>query len=148
MNPSATEIAFHFGAPDKLAYAVRLLRKAVGSGARVLVLADHELLQRLDAALWGSASTDFLPHCFASAPAQVRALSPIVMADDGIGPADVSAGVLVNLAHAMPVSFERHARVIEVISTDESDRVPARQRWKTYTERGFAIVRHDLQLRS
>ena len=38
-----TEIAFHFNAPDKLAYACRLLRKAVASGARVrhsLVMAN------------------------------------------------------------------------------------------------------------
>ena len=35
-----SEVAFHFNAPDKLAYACRLLRKAVGSGARAVVLAD------------------------------------------------------------------------------------------------------------
>ena len=31
-----TDVAFHFNAPDKLAYACRLLRKAVGSGSRVV----------------------------------------------------------------------------------------------------------------
>ncbi len=148
MTSAATEVAFHFGAPDKVAYATRLLRKAVGAGARVLVLGDAEMLQRLDVALWGLAATDFLPHCFASAPAKALALSPVLMADDGLGPPDNAPGVLVNLGELMPVAFERYQRVIEVVSTDEGDRALARQRWKTYTERGFSIVRHDLQLRS
>ena len=148
MRPSATEVAFHFGAPDKLAYAVRLLRKAVGAGARVVVVADTEMLHRLDAALWASAATDFVAHCFTSAPAQVRALSPVLLADDGIGPEEHVPGVLVNLGDAVPVAFERHARVIELVSTDETDRALAGPRWKSYAERGFSIVRHDLQLRS
>ena len=32
-----TEVTFHFNAPDKLGYACRLLRKAVGKGANVIV---------------------------------------------------------------------------------------------------------------
>ena len=148
MSSASTEVAFHFGAPDKVAYAVRLLRKAVGAGARVLVLADTQTLNSLDAALWASAAADFLPHCLASAPKQARALSPVWLAQDGSNPADDSPGVLVNLAQAMPLAFERHARVIEVVSTDEGDRALARERWRTYTELGFSIVRHDLQLRS
>ena len=44
-----TEVAFHFNAPDKLGYACRLLRKAVGTGARVLDLGcgDGSLLAYL-----------------------------------------------------------------------------------------------------
>ena len=148
MSAAVTDVAFHFGAPDKVAYAVRLLRKAVGTGARVLVLADTDTLQRLDAALWGNAATDFLPHCFANAPAQALALSPVVLADDGLGPGGAPLGVLVNLGAAMPQAFERHPRVIEVVSLDADDRQQARQRWKTYTARGFAIDRKDLNLRS
>ena len=32
-----TEISFHFNVPDKLAYACRLLRKAVNAGNKVVV---------------------------------------------------------------------------------------------------------------
>ena len=38
-----TEVAFHFNAPDKQAYACRLLRKAVAGGARFVWLRDREL---------------------------------------------------------------------------------------------------------
>ena len=143
-----TDVAFHFGAPDKVVYAVRLLRKAVGTGARLLVLADTDTLQRLDVALWGDGSTDFLPHCFANAPAQALALSSVVLADDGLGPGGAPLDVLVNLGAAMPHAFDRHPRVIEVVSLDEDDRMQARKRWRSYTAQGFAIDRKDLNLRS
>jgi DNA polymerase-3 subunit chi len=143
-----TEVAFHFGAPDKLAYAVRLLRKAVGSGARVLVLAPPALLQQLDAALWASAPTDFLPHCLIDAPEKLRSLSLVVLADEGSVVNAPDLPVLVNLGAQMPQSFEHHQRVIEVVSTDEEDRATARQRWKTYAAQGYAPDSKNLNLRS
>ena len=148
MTPAVTEIAFHHGAPDKLAYALRLLRKAVGTGVRVLVLAPADLVHQLDAALWASAPADFLPHSLADAPAQVRALSLVVLADEGAPVSAPDLPVLVNLGAQMPPGFEHHQRVIEVVSTDLDDRVLARQRWKSYAAQGFAILQHDLKLRA
>ena len=66
-----TEISFHFGAPDKRGYARRLIRKAVGSGAKLWVLGDGPLLQELDSALWSLTETEFLTHCRADAPEDV-----------------------------------------------------------------------------
>lgn len=145
---AVTEVAFHFGAPDKVAYAVRLLRKAMGAGARVLVLGQAPLVQQLDTALWASAPTEFLPHCFADASAQVLALSAVVLALEGVDAPVHPLPVLVNLGAQMPPNFECHQRVIEVVSTEAEDRAMARERWKRYTARGFDIIRHDLQLRS
>jgi DNA polymerase-3 subunit chi len=47
----------------------------------------------------------------------------------------------------MPQVFEKFTRLIEVVSQDEADRSLARQRWKQYTERGYALIKHDLQLK-
>ena len=58
-----TALAFHFGAPDKLGYACRLLRKAVASGAQAVVVADAESIAQLDTDLWALSATEFLPHC-------------------------------------------------------------------------------------
>ena len=44
-----TEIAFHFNAPDKLAYACRFARKAQRAGARLVILAPRPVLTELDA---------------------------------------------------------------------------------------------------
>ena len=42
-----TEIAFHFNAPDKLAYACRFARKAQRAGARLVILAPRPVLTEL-----------------------------------------------------------------------------------------------------
>ncbi len=138
-----TEVAFHFGAPDKVAYSCRLLRKAVNAGAKVTVAADAQVQLRLDAGLWALSPTDFVAHSCEGSPACVEAMSPVWLTSvlQGSG---VQGRVLVNLFDAIPAGVENYTRIIEVVSSDEADRVLARKRWKLYVERGFQIVRHDL----
>jgi DNA polymerase-3 subunit chi len=137
-----TEVAFHFNAPDKVGYACRLLRKAVGAGARVVVTGEPALLAELDVALWTFSELDFVPHCRdAGAPPAVLAASPVVLTE--AVRAAPHHQVLVNLGAAVPEGFEAFERLIEVVTGDEADRVQARQRWKHYAARGYAITRHD-----
>ena len=141
-----TEVAFHFGAPDRLAYTCRLLRKATATGARLQVRAQAGTCAALDAALWNLAPTDFISHCDATAPDSVRSRSAVLLMDaDAALAADFP--ILVNLAEDVPVGFEQLQRVIEIVSTDEQDRNLARVRWRHYTERGYTITRHDLKSR-
>jgi DNA polymerase-3 subunit chi len=51
--------------------------------------------------------------------------------------------VLVNLGQATPDGFESFARLIEIVPVDEAERLAARQRWKHYATRGYAIDRHE-----
>jgi DNA polymerase-3 subunit chi len=138
-----TEVAFHFNVPDKVGYACRLLRKAVGAGSRVVVTGEPALLRTLDADLWTFAPLEFIAHCQAEgAEPQVLAASPVVLAD-----APRSAPhqeVLVNLGAQVPEGFERFERLIELVTTDEGDRLQARGRWKHYADRGYAIRKFDL----
>ena len=55
--------------------------------------------------------------------------------------------MLVNLGAAVPEGFERFERLIEVVTVEDEDRQRARQRWKHYADRGYAITRHDLAAR-
>ncbi|MET0311843.1 MAG: DNA polymerase III subunit chi, partial [Burkholderiaceae bacterium] len=55
--------------------------------------------------------------------------------------------VLVNLGGAVPAGFERFERLIEVVTGSEEDRQGARARWRHYADRGYSIVRHDLNLK-
>ena len=138
-----TEVAFHFNVPDKLGYACRLLRKGAGSGAKVVVTGEADLLRALDTELWTFSALEFLPHCHAaSADPQVLAASPIVLAD--APRATPHQEVLVNLGTRIPDGFERFERLIEVVTQDDEDRQQARARWKHYADRGYAIKRHDL----
>lgn len=137
-----TEIAFHFNTPDRLAYTCRLLRKAVASGARLVVTGPAEALDRLDTELWTFSATDFVPHCRAQAEPALLAASPVVLADDLA--AAPHQQVLLNLGAEVPAGFERFERVIEVVGLDDADRQLARSRWRHYADRGYAMSRHDL----
>ena len=141
-----TVIAFHFNAPDRVAYACRLLRKAVSAGAKLVVTGDATTLQQLDADLWSLSPTDFVPHCDLAAQAHVVSATPVILTsaiDD-----TPHRQVLVNLNQHLPDGFECFERVIEVVTLDAEDRQLARGRWKQYLELGFSIVRHDLALKA
>jgi DNA polymerase-3 subunit chi len=140
------ELAFHFGAPDKLAYASRLLRKAASSGAKVVVVADAQSVAVLDADLWAVSPTDFVTHCTGSADPAVQNRSSVVLVTE-VQQAPGAHDVLVNLGDTLPDGFDRFKRLIEVVSTNEADRERARKRWKLYTAQGYAITRHDLALK-
>ncbi len=143
-----TEIAFHFNAPDKLAYACRLLRKALNAQARVVVLGNASDIATLDAQLWTFAALEFIPHCHAQAQPELLQASPVVLTSSLENSSSLPHHqVLVNLDNDMPIGFEKFERVVEVVTLDEEERQMARRRWKHYADRGYPIVRHDLALK-
>jgi DNA polymerase-3 subunit chi len=141
-----TEVAFHFGAPDKIGYACRLLRKAVNAGVSIEVVSDLPTLKRLSGLLWAVSATDFITHCDAVAQDTLRELSAVLLAESPHSD-PVTRPVLVNLGAAVPVGYDRYPRLIEVVGTDDEDRETARARWKHYIAAGYKIVRHDLALK-
>ncbi len=135
-------IEFHFNAPALVPYACRLLRKVNQHGLRAQVVGLPTTLGQLDQMLWTFSPLDFLPHCGPSADAAMRAASRFLLTpqpEPGWGGA-----VLVNLGEQVPTGFEAFERVIEVVSVDDLHRAQARERWRTYTARGHALLRHDL----
>lgn len=140
-----TDVEFHFNVGDKLNFSCRLLRKAVNAGSRLLVTGEPAQLTRLDELLWTFVPTSFLPHCMAQAGEAVRAASPVLLAPVLDDPAVMGLGhaVLVNLGSEVPAGFERFERFIEVVGSDEADRLAARARWSHYKRRGYALTSHD-----
>ena len=141
-----TQIAFHFNMPAKLPYAVRLLRKAALSGAKVTVVGSPADLAYLDEQLWATSPTDLIAHVGPQADPYLRDLSPILLTPQVSeqGPHQV----LVNVGPSVAPGFERFDRVIEMVSQADEDRSARRERWRHYTEQGYAIQRHDLNLAS
>lgn len=140
-----TEIAFHFNAPDPVAYACRLLRKAVASGAKLVVTGQPDTLRQLDAALWCFSPVEFVPHCLLRGDPRVINASPVILTT--LIASAPHQQVLLNLGQAVPSGFEHFERVIEVVSLDDDERQQARARWKHYTALGYVITRHDLALK-
>lgn len=142
-----TEIAFHFNAPDKLAYACRFARKVQRSGARLVISAPGDALGTLDRMLWAMASHDFVAHCRSDADEDLVHASPVLLATDARS--SPHHEVLLNLNVDIPEGFGRFDRLVEVVSAeDETDRVQARARWRHYASRGYVITRHDLVLKA
>ena len=141
-----TQIAFHFGAPDRLPYTCRLLRKVVAAGKQAVVWCEEDVLAELDRGLWSVSPSDFIAHAAdGSAPALVRH-SPVLITS-AITQKLPGATVLVNLHPQFPIGLAVFSRVIEVVSADGPDRDSARSKWKQYTAAGHTIQRHDLKPR-
>ena len=141
-----TSIDFYFNAGDRLEVACRLAGKALQQKKRVLIYAPQpELAQRVDRMLWTAQAVSFLPHC--AAHDALAAETPILIAaDDGeprISPA-AACEVLLNLSAECPPFFERHERLLVIVSQDDAERQAGRARFKFYRDRGYEIRNHDL----
>lgn len=143
-----TEVKFHFNVPDRTEYACRLLRKATRQGATLVVTGPTPVLVGLDRALWTFDPLEFLPHVMLRAgqavPERLRGTKVWLTENPGAsGHADVLVNVGVDAVEA-PEGFECFARVIEIVSSAPAERVAARQRWKHYAARGYAIEGHEV----
>jgi DNA polymerase III subunit chi len=136
-----TRIDFYFNADAKPEVARRLAAKAFQAGRQALVYTpDARLARQLDGLFWTAQPLAFLPHvCCGHALAR---RTPILIGDqpDELGSADI----LINLDARTPDFFARFERVLEVVGADEADRLQARERFRHYRERGYALTTHDL----
>lgn len=136
-----TEVEFHTGVPDAVAFACRLLRKACRQGARVLVTAHDDTLSRLDRELWTFEQGGFLPHVrLPGARPAVAARTPVWLAADASVPG--APGVVLNLGADAPAEPAAVQRLIEVVSTDPEDIARGRDRWRAYAAAGLPIRHH------
>ena len=138
-----TQVDFHTGLVDKLAYACRLLRKAYRSQARVVVTGDAAQLARLDQLLWTFDVGEFIPHARLRAgeqPAPRLAPTPLWLAER---PGDVAGcDVLVNLGPAPLADAPLPARTIELVARTDDEVAAGRQRWRAHLAAGRTPVNH------
>lgn len=141
-----TEVAFHFNAPDKLAYACRFARKVLRSDMRLVIAAPEAALDRLDRMLWAMGPSDFVAHARSGGDEDMVRASPVLLTTDARQ--SPHQEVLLNLGATVPEGFAGFQKLIEVVSAgDEADRQAARERWRHYAGQGYEIVRHDLVLK-
>ena len=133
-----TSIDFYFNADDRLSIACRLAGKAVQQSQRVLVYApEPELAQKIDRMLWTWQAVSFVPHCHAGDALADE--TPVLISSEF-----QNREVLINLGPECPPFFERHERLLEVVTREEEDRARARARLRFYRDRGYSIRNHDL----
>ena len=140
-----TRISFLHGAPDRTQSAAQWLQQAWNrrDAAPVEILVyvpDSEQAARLDRVLWTQPALSFLPHCHVDSP--LAGETPILLTDRMDDPPQESC--LLNLSNDLPPTFSRFEHLVEIVSTDDADRLPARERFKFYRDRGYAIDSRDI----
>ncbi|MCC6657390.1 MAG: DNA polymerase III subunit chi [Rhodocyclaceae bacterium] len=136
-----TRIEFYHGAGDKLQAACRLVGDLYAEGRRVLIYAPAaDAAAAIDRLLWSQPATGFVPHCRTGEA--LAGETPVLIGaslDD-----ERDHDVLVNLDGELPPSFARFEQLIEIVGSDEADRIPARERFKFYRDRGYPLQAHQL----
>ncbi|HQO16004.1 MAG TPA: DNA polymerase III subunit chi [Methylotenera sp.] len=135
-----TRVEFYFNVADKLAKSAALCEKAVNKGRQLTLLTqDEQMNTALQQYLWQHSATSFLAN--AKATEAHSAFSAIVL--DCSGENLQQDDVLINLQGQQPPFFSRFRHLVEIVGKDEEDRLSARQRFKFYKDRGYAIKATD-----
>ncbi|MES2238140.1 MAG: DNA polymerase III subunit chi [Pseudomonadota bacterium] len=140
-----TRISFFHGANDRLHAAAQWVAEAYRKSTPVLIYTPQEKhAETLDRLLWTQTALGFTPHCRASAA--LAAETPVLIAtqldDVPTGPSDARA--LLNLSDEIPGGFERFSHIVEIISSNNEVRLPGRDRFRFYRDRGCSIESHDI----
>ena len=138
-----TKVFFYHGARDRLQAAAAWLSQAFLKRQSVLIYApDGATAEKIDRLLWTTPATGFLPHCRADSP--LAAQTPILI----VGNLDTlpQEERLLNLSNVVPPGFSRFTELIEIVSGDEADRLPARDRFKFYRDRGYDLESQKFEL--
>ena len=136
-----TQIDFYTHVQNKQQIACVLSTKAFERGLRTLIYTpDSATSQQMDQLLWSSPAIGFIPHC--GSQDKLAAITPVII--DHQPDEQLQANVLLNLHPQWPPFFSRFERLIEIVGLDEEDKLAARERFRFYRDRGYAIHTHDI----
>jgi len=122
--------------------ACRVADKAFRNGHRVYVLAsDVRQAEELDQLMWTFSQGSFTPHETYTGKIE-NEQTPILI---GTGDApDSWHDILISLTEDVPPFFSRFERVIEIVGQEESQKKNARDRFRFYRDRGYALQSHPV----
>ena len=126
---------------NKEQFTCRLINKIFDKKHQVYVhTADEAQALKLDQLLWTYHDLAFIPHGLASGQNNAE-LS--VLIGHGEPPEDYHE-LLVSLSDNPPVFFSRFERVAEVVAPGENEKTRARERFRFYRDRGYALETHKI----
>jgi DNA polymerase-3 subunit chi len=147
-------IDFHSHVTDKLLYCCRLSRKIMASSdperqlRTIVITGEAQELQELDSLMWTFSKTDFLPHAWIDQEGAPE--TPILFVenlDDLNDRANAHRDILIYLHPQAPTLMdtwlERFPRWIEVVTTQENERMAGRERFKGYRALGHELHHFD-----
>ena len=117
-----------------------LARKGYDANQPLLILADsQEQAETIDDLLWEFDPDAYLPHQIAGMDDD-EDITPIVIAAPEHAAA--SRPLIINLRQQ---AWEGPCqRILEVVPADPNARMPLRQRWRAYQQRGLDVAKYDM----
>lgn len=135
-----TRVEFYFNVADKLAKTAELCERALAKGRQLTVFTQNDAMSRqLQQKLWQQAPASFLPS--AMPQDDIVTCTPIIL--DAAGSHLIQDDILINLQAQHPPFFSRFRYLVELVGSDEDDKVAARQRYKFYRDRGYQVKSTD-----
>jgi DNA polymerase-3 subunit chi len=120
----------------------RLTEKAWREGRTIHIICDADATAtELDDLLWTYKDISFLPHAKQGTAEAVDV--PVTLGCHNQIP--TTTDVLINLGADVPDFFSRFERVMETTGSDPKSRSAARERYRYYQERGYALNTHKLE---
>jgi DNA polymerase-3 subunit chi len=129
-------------ARERWTFACRLAEKAYLGDLSVTIVNDTlDDARALDDLLWTFNDSSFIPHQVHAGEASRHPAAPVQLTalPATLPPADL----LVNLSARVPESWERFARIAEIIDADEERRRLGRERFKYYRELKVVLEAHQ-----
>ena len=127
---------------DKEQFSCRLINKIFDKKHQLYVhTADQAQAQKLDQLLWTYHDLAFIPHGLASEHTSANELPVLIGHGD---PPEDCHEVLLSLSDNPPVFFSRFERVAEIVAPTENEKIQARERFRFYRDRGYALETHKI----
>lgn len=131
-----TSVLFYSNISDKQAALLLLVQQALAKRHLVTVMAvDEGQAQGYGEALWQSNKASFFPNVLAQHDLVKE--TPVIL--DWQENRLCQDDILINLSQKQLTTFSRFRRLVELVGTDELDKVSARERYKFYRDRGYEI---------
>ena len=137
-----TQIDVYFNAADVFSVAQRLISKALVARKQLVVWLDASDIQAFDDYLWSFEPASFVPHAIASNA--IASHTPILLACDEAQLPPSHDALMINLAKALPSTFSRFERVLDIVGAAPSDKDAGRERYRFYVSRGYPLKSVDL----
>ena len=138
------QIDFHFNVAQRTLYACHLIKKVRGMGLTVVVWGSNEsLLRRAYEDLWRFEDLTFIPHAWAGSAFEAEA--PVVFASDirRLKAADVIILLDEQVPPDWQTTLEPFGRVVDIVSTDPTELMHSRARYKIYKSAGVTLNAYD-----
>lgn len=128
----------------RLDFTCRLTEKAYKNRHRIYIHTEHQAdTHMLDELLWTYREDSFLPHNLVGDGPEP---APPIQIGFQLKP-EKQRDILINLSTIIPEFYTQFARVIEIVSSNETIQTISREHYRTYRTNGFEITTHNINIK-